>query len=97
LLSSFFGDNLPDDGLVKAEACTRDILNDTYYLRVLPAVQFVGSNICFQSIERYMDDIKFWKDLMATTIYKRLAYFVTEYIIFSQSKLKAEFIPHRIH
>jgi hypothetical protein len=69
-------------------------LNDTYYL--LPVVQFVGSNLCIQSIERYMDDIKFWKDLMATTSYKRLAYFVTEHIIFNQSKFKAEFIPHRI-
>jgi hypothetical protein len=34
LLSCFFGDSLPDDGLAKAKTCTRDILNDTYYYRL---------------------------------------------------------------
>jgi len=50
----------------------------------------------FQSTERNMDD-KFWMDLMATTSHKRLAYVVTEHIIFNQSKFKAENIPHSIH
>ena len=64
---------------------------------LLPVVQFFGLNLCIQSIERNMDDIKFWKDLMATTSYKRLTYVVTEHIIFNESKFKAEFIPRSIH
>jgi hypothetical protein len=45
-----------------------------------------------------MNDIKFWKDLMATSSYKILAYYiVTEHIIFNQSKFKTELIPHSIH
>jgi len=64
---------------------------------LLPVVQFVGLNLRVQSFERSMDDIKLWKDLMATTSYKRLVYVVTEHVIFNQINLKTEFIPHSIH